>query len=178
MRSGIVNPEVFVGTRDEAGRGGRGGEAARRRIRRRFALRHNDHRAPAAKRVTARRAATTGRSCNCIAASPTAKLQVETARGIPTRASRTRARARRCPLARPSRIGSGLYPGCTGPGGPRRRNARNYVRGETTEAGGRRPRIRKRLKFPRFYAEGGGREGRRGQSARNPPWTPHSEDSR
>lgn len=36
---------------------------------------------------------TTGRSCNCIAASPTAKLQLETARGIPIRASCTRAAA-------------------------------------------------------------------------------------
>lgn len=63
----------------------------RRGIRWRFALRHNDpfcrktHRRPMSR--------TTGRSCNCIATSSTAKLQVETARGIPIRAS-----CRRAPL--------------------------------------------------------------------------------
>jgi hypothetical protein len=68
---------------------------------------------------------TTGRNCNCIATSPTAKLQVETARHTNSRPRCTRVAAPFNPARRFIHCASGTA----------RRNARNYVEKQQRERG-------------------------------------------
>lgn len=109
---GIINPEVFVG-------GDREGVGL---FRRRFALRHNDR--PCRKTRHRPMSRTTGRSCNCIATSPTAKLQMETARHTDSR-----------PLARARRAVAPFNPGRVYTSRDRTAKERAQLCGQTTARG-------------------------------------------